>query len=104
MNENEISLTPCFQNTALLGVPAIFAGIFFLSRSVYLRRNGIPHGIGRVFAYWPSQLALAGAVVALILAHTWTVVEYQSGLFAVVAQVVALVRGNEQRFSAEGVI
>ncbi|KAF8933344.1 Canalicular multispecific organic anion transporter 2 [Dissophora ornata] len=61
-----------------------------LSWSAYLRHNGIPHGIGHVFGYWPSQLALAGAIVALILAHTWTAVEYPSALFAVVTQVVAL--------------
>ncbi|KAG0373773.1 hypothetical protein BGX24_011258 [Mortierella sp. AD032] len=71
LNENGISLTPCFQNTVLLGAPALLASIAFLVRGAYLKRHGHAHGLGHILVYWPQQLAAVVAIGALI-AHLWT--------------------------------
>ncbi|KAF9909224.1 hypothetical protein EC991_008985 [Linnemannia zychae] len=71
LNENGISLTPCFQNTVILGAPALLASIAFVVRGSYLKRNGNAHGLGHILVYWPQQLATVVAIGALI-AHFWT--------------------------------
>ncbi|KAF9428224.1 hypothetical protein BGZ94_003045, partial [Podila epigama] len=66
-NENHISFTPCFLNSVVLGAPAVVASIAFILRAWHLERNKVPHGLGRTnLIYWPSQLALAVAIAALV--------------------------------------
>ncbi|KAF8933746.1 hypothetical protein BGZ47_010720 [Haplosporangium gracile] len=71
VNENGISLTPCFQNTAVLGAPALVASIAFLVRGASLKRHGHAHELGHIFVYWPQQIAIVVAIGALIT-HLWT--------------------------------
>ncbi|KAI1312629.1 hypothetical protein EDD11_002901 [Mortierella claussenii] len=70
LGKNRISLTPCFQNTILLGLPGLIISVVFFVRAFYLRQSAIPHGLGHIFAYWPSQLAIVIAIGALA-ANTW---------------------------------
>jgi hypothetical protein len=71
VNENGISLAPCFQNTAVLGATALIASIAFLVRGVHLKRHGRAHGLGHILVYWPQQIAIVVAIGALI-AHLWS--------------------------------
>ena len=71
MNENGISLAPCFQNTAVLGVPALVASIAFLIRGAFLKRHGHAHGLGHIPVYWPQQMATV-VVIGALIAHLWT--------------------------------
>lgn len=71
MNENGISLAPCFQNTVVLGAPALVASTAFLIRGAYLKRNGHAHGLGHIPVYWPQQIATV-AVIGTLIAHLWT--------------------------------
>ncbi|KAG0332063.1 hypothetical protein BG004_001399, partial [Podila humilis] len=65
-NEDGITLTPCFQNTVLLGAPALFAIAAFAVRVTHLRQHGIAHGLGKTaILYWPSQFALGSACIAI---------------------------------------
>ncbi|KAF9940196.1 Multidrug resistance-associated protein 1 [Modicella reniformis] len=89
VNENRISLTPCFLNTTLLGAPAIVAAIAFVLRISYLNRHGISHNLGHAFSYWPSQLAIGVAAGALIAHASAVAITSLSAWFAVGSQVLA---------------
>ncbi|KAG0213036.1 hypothetical protein BGX33_003167 [Mortierella sp. NVP41] len=71
LNENGISLAPCFQNTVVLGASSVVASIAFVARSAYLKHYGTAHGLGHIPIYWPQQLAIVFAIGALV-AHWWT--------------------------------
>ncbi|KAF9285150.1 hypothetical protein BGZ88_009647 [Linnemannia elongata] len=71
VNENGISLTPCFQNTAVLGAPALVASIAFLVRGAYLKRHGHAHGLGHIPVYWLQQIATV-VVIGALITHHWT--------------------------------
>ncbi|KAF9347371.1 hypothetical protein BGX26_001151 [Mortierella sp. AD094] len=63
---DQISFTPCFQNTVLFGISGILGSIFFLIQARSLYKYGHKHTLGRVnILYWPSQIALSGAVLVL---------------------------------------
>ncbi|KAG0020110.1 hypothetical protein BGZ80_004746 [Entomortierella chlamydospora] len=89
LNENGVSLVPCFQNTVLLGLPAVAASIVFLLRATYLRRHGIQHHLGNTFAYWPSQFALLVATVTLLANLLIASVDVFSDYFAYGSLLVA---------------
>ncbi|KAF9132037.1 hypothetical protein BGW39_000895 [Mortierella sp. 14UC] len=91
LNENGISLAPCFQNTVILGAPALLASIAFLVRGTYLKHHGHVHGLGHIPVYWPQQFAAVVAVGALI-AHSWMAsVDSFSASFAFASLLVAWV-------------
>ncbi|KAF9205221.1 hypothetical protein BGZ49_004325 [Haplosporangium sp. Z 27] len=66
--DDQISFTPCFQNTVLFGIPGIIASIAFLIQARNLVKYHHKHSFGRVnILYWPSKIALFGAVLVLFL-------------------------------------
>ncbi|KAF9364357.1 Canalicular multispecific organic anion transporter 2 [Mortierella sp. NVP85] len=86
---NKISLTPCFQHTALLGIPATVAVVGFILRARYLKRHGVPHHLGHTFSYWPSQLALGIAIGALTAFASSVKIVSISAWFAIGSQILA---------------
>ncbi|KAG0225880.1 hypothetical protein BGW41_004478 [Actinomortierella wolfii] len=66
-NPGNVDLTACFENTALLGVPAILATGVFIAKIYDYQRNGTQHNLGRSgLIYWPSQIAKVVAILALL--------------------------------------
>ncbi|KAF9975164.1 hypothetical protein BGZ73_001272 [Actinomortierella ambigua] len=64
---NNVDLTTCFENTVLLGIPALLATGAFVAKMYKYQRHGIPHHLGRTgLIYWPSQIAKMLAIFALI--------------------------------------
>ncbi|KAF9165614.1 hypothetical protein DFQ26_009690 [Actinomortierella ambigua] len=64
---NNVDLTTCFENTVLLGVPALLATGVFVVKMYDYQRHGIPHHLGRTgLIYWPSQIAKVLAIAALV--------------------------------------
>ncbi|KAF9343222.1 hypothetical protein BGX26_006078, partial [Mortierella sp. AD094] len=51
----------------ILGIPALIATVSFLARIRWLKLNRRPHNYGRTnIIYWPSQIFIASACVALL--------------------------------------
>ncbi|KAG9063053.1 hypothetical protein KI688_004653 [Linnemannia hyalina] len=65
---NRVDLTPCFESTILLTLPACLAVTAFLYRTWKLHRNGQAHGLGRTnLIYWLGQSFMLVSMVALIV-------------------------------------
>ncbi|KAF8948883.1 hypothetical protein BGZ47_001607 [Haplosporangium gracile] len=65
---NRIDLTPCFESTILLTLPACLAIAAFSYRTWTLYRSGQAHGLGRTnLIYWLGQSFMLVSTVALIV-------------------------------------
>ncbi|KAG0376853.1 hypothetical protein BGX24_007111, partial [Mortierella sp. AD032] len=63
-----VDLTPCFESTILSTLPACLAIVAFSYRSLTLRKDGQPHGLGRTLViYWLGQSLMLVSTVALIV-------------------------------------
>ncbi|KAG0364270.1 ABC transporter type 1, transmembrane domain-containing protein [Gamsiella multidivaricata] len=61
-------LTPCVENTILLGLPALLVIIASFSQTIYMWKYGKSHNLGRAnIIYWPSQILMLGNAVALFV-------------------------------------
>ncbi|KAF9334675.1 hypothetical protein BG006_001715, partial [Podila minutissima] len=90
-HENAISLTPCFLNTAILGVPALLASTAFVFRARYLDRHGVAHGLGTTdLIYRPGRWVMVYAMMAMVvfLIQTWSLSSLSS-IFAAGSLLVA---------------
>ncbi|KAG0203496.1 hypothetical protein BGX28_004249 [Mortierella sp. GBA30] len=60
-------LTPCVEDTILLGLPALIAFLGFVYKSYTMWRSGKPHTLGRTsIIYWPTQILMVASAAALI--------------------------------------
>ncbi|KAF9942250.1 hypothetical protein BGZ67_002583 [Mortierella alpina] len=60
-------LTPCVEDTILLGLPALVGFLGFACQVFTMWRSGKPHNLGRTnIIYWPSQVLMLASAVALV--------------------------------------
>ncbi|KAI8345227.1 ABC transporter type 1, transmembrane domain-containing protein [Mortierella sp. GBAus27b] len=60
-------LTPCVENTILIGLPSLLAILSIPYATFYMWRHGKPHGLGRTnLIYWPTQFFMLASIAALI--------------------------------------
>ncbi|KAG9326974.1 hypothetical protein KVV02_001924 [Mortierella alpina] len=66
-SHNRTDLTPCVEDTILLGLPALVGFLGFACQVFTMWRSGKPHNLGRTnIIYWPSQLLMLASAVALV--------------------------------------
>ncbi|KAG0052602.1 hypothetical protein BGZ83_002372 [Gryganskiella cystojenkinii] len=65
--DDQVSFTPCFQDTVIFALPAVIASVIFLARSRHLNTQHQLIHARSAFLYWSAQLVMAAITLIIIL-------------------------------------